>query len=326
MQALRCRRDSADAGLYALTTMLTIMPTASAARIEPSDAHDLIVFGATGAVGRAVLARLIAAGRRPLCPGRTGRDRLPTGSDWQAFDLYAEQPLELPAATEIVSAGPLDGLAHWLRRCPPQRPVRIAALSSTSAQTKLASNDPSERRLAQRLLDAEQMVIAQARRSGGSATLLRATLIYGNGPDRNLSHWTRLAQKLGRVPMPVWARGRRQPVHADDLAAALLTSLDRTAVAHRILTLPGGETLDYRSMVARHLAVSVPGAGLLDLVRPLAAAAVATLALGPAHWRARAAQLRRTGQDLCFDDGDWRLLDLAPRPFRPEPPDPDSTR
>ena len=63
-----------------------------------------------------------------------------------------------------------------------------------------------------------------------------------------LPPWRR---RFGFVPVAWPATGRRQPIHADDVAQAMVAALGAPGAADAILDLPGGETLTYRDMVRR---------------------------------------------------------------------------
>jgi nucleoside-diphosphate-sugar epimerase len=95
----------------------------------------------------------------------------------------------------------------------------------------------------------------------------------------------------------------RQPVHADDLAAAALAALELEAAAGRSFNL-GGDTLTYRGMIERIFEVLGERPRFLTL--PL-------LARLPGGIGAVAARME---QDLAFDTGEfWPLAGLAPRRF-----------
>lgn len=277
-----------------------------------------LVAGATGAVGRCLLARL-ARGDEPVWA--ISRAAMPDSKPvcWLQVDLYAAQPPAPPAAiTHLLSAGPLDGLAAWCRRRPPPPGCRIVALSSTSATVKQASADRSERAVAQRLLASEHSLGELAGAHGWNLTLLRPTLIYGNGADRSLGRAVRWARRLRGLPWPAAADGLRQPVHADDLAQAMLHCANRQDLAGRVLILPGGERLTYRQMLQRQLDVAAPGLRVRSVPRWLWRPLQGLLCHGPPGARLLAAQLARASEDLVFEAGDWRTLGLFPRPFRPE--------
>lgn len=291
-------------------------PAPGRSQAAPGHARRALVFGGSGAIGRGVLARLLAAGWQVEALSRTRQVNAP-GLHWQLGGF--ERLPELPARCDaIFSCGPLDRFSHWYRAATIDCP-RVIAFGSTSDVTKHAASDPGERELAGRLRDAGERVFAAAADRDASATLLRPTLIYGAGSDRNLGRIVALARRTGVFVLPSDAIGRRQPVLADDLAAAAVSAVDAPAAAGQAFALPGGETLPYRDMVARTLAALAPAPRLVS-VPP----AVFALALRAAHATGRLQGLppgavARMREDLVFDAGPARAaFGYAPGPFRPE--------
>ncbi|WP_052773034.1 NAD-dependent epimerase/dehydratase family protein [Luteimonas sp. FCS-9] len=275
-----------------------------------------LVFGGSGAIGRALVGRLLAAGWTVDALSRVARPSQP-GLHWHlgGFDALPALPDRVDA---VLSCGPLDHFSLWYADAGPAG-ARVVAFGSTSDATKQAADDPDERALAARLREAGDRLFAAADARGAAATLLRPTLIYGHGSERNLGRVVALARRRGVFVLPADAGGLRQPVHADDLAAAALAAIDAPAAAGRAFALPGGETLRYRDMVARTLAVLAPPPRLLTLPAPLFG-----VALRLAH---RAGQLQglpagavaRMREDLVFDPAPARAaFGYAPRPFLPE--------
>ena len=85
--------------------------------------------------------------------------------------------------------------------------------------------------------------------------------------------------------------------------------------------LPGGETLDYRAMVERTLAASVPGTRVVALPMPLYRGAMGGLRLAGLARGLGDAVILRMREDLVFDDGPARRdLGYRPRAFDPGPP------
>lgn len=274
--------------------------------------HDILLLGATGLVGRAVLAaapeRVVAVSRSPHRGERSPR--------WLAADLYRD-PIPFAGET-VISAGPLDGLVAWLGRDGPRGLKRIVALSSTSVHTKQDSADPAERALAARLRDAEALLIAWCASRGVRWTLLRPTLIYDDAFDGALGRFVAIARRIGAVALPSDARGLRQPVHAADVAGAMRAALVREAARDHAYDLPGGETLDYRRMVARTLAIAAPGARVLALPPRLFSIAAPAARRLPALAALTPEVLARMREDLVFDAGPAaRDLGHAPRGFAP---------
>ena len=123
---------------------------------------------------------------------------------------------------------------------------RVVAFSSTSRFTKQGSSSPRERETARRLAEAEEAVERACRERRIRWTILRPTLVYGGGRDRNVSAIARFVRRFGFFPIAGEGRGKRQPVHAADLARAALAVLDNPATFDRAYDTPGGETLTLR--------------------------------------------------------------------------------
>lgn len=274
-----------------------------------------LLFGASGQIGRRVLALLLARGWQVVALSR-GSPPPQAGVAWRAGALPDAAGVG-EGFDAIVSCGPLDLFSHWLARTPTGT-ARVVAFGSTSVHIKADSPDPAERELALRLGQAEARVREAALARGAAATLLRPTLVYGAGTDRNLSRIAALARRHGFFALPHDALGLRQPVHVDDLASAAVAALSLTEPGVRAYDLPGGETLAYRQMVARVLAALRPPARLWVLPGPLFALAAGLARMLGVH-DAGAAVLARMRQDLAFDvSAATRDLAYAPRPFRPE--------
>ena len=122
----------------------------------------------------------------------------------------------------------------------------------------------------------------------------------------------------GRFPLPRDANGLRQPVHADDLAAAAFACVNTPATQGQTYALPGGETLSYREMVARVLACLTPPPKLVELPSPMFNAALFVAQLTGRATGLGEAAVRRMRSDLTFDIGPaQRDFGYAPRAFHP---------
>ncbi|WP_188310320.1 NAD-dependent epimerase/dehydratase family protein [Arenimonas fontis] len=277
-----------------------------------------LVFGLSGQVGDALCELRGRDDPQLLAVSRVARPDRP-GLRWTQGGLPDFAPAPEPAPAAVISLGPLDLFARWFEACP-LAPARVVALGSTSVHGKRDSPDPAERALVETLTAAEARLAAAAAARGTALTLLRPTLVYGRGRDRNLSRLVRLARRLGWLPLPAEARGLRQPVHADDVAAAVLAALRAPQARPGLFDLPGGETLAYDEMVARALAAGAPGARLRRLPGPLFRAGVRLARLSGRLDVAGEGVLARMDRDLVYDGAPVRdALGLQPRPFRPGP-------
>jgi nucleoside-diphosphate-sugar epimerase len=202
----------------------------------------ILVFGASGPVGRRLLPRL--AIHRVVPVSRTPRD------GWLHGDLNnAEEPW--PTADAAISLGPLDAFASWLQRHPELPLRRVIALSSMSAQSKQTSTDVHERQVSARLRSSEKVLGRCAQERGIALTIFRPTLIYGDGTDRSLAPIARFVRRSHLLPLPLGATGLRQPVHADDLALAAAAALEQPATHGKTYEMGGGERLAFVALLQR---------------------------------------------------------------------------
>ena len=272
-----------------------------------------LVFGASGQIGEALLARLDARDWQVFAVSRTPRPPS-TNVRWLRGEFAAIDGL--PGAVDVIfSTGPLDGFAQWYARELVATP-RVVAFGSTSLDTKQASGDAYERDIVARLQAAERLVFDTASATGASATLLRPTLVYGAGRDRTLSRIAAMARRMGFFALPRGAEGRRQPVHVDDLAAAALAVVDAPATHGQVYALPGGEALAYREMVVRTLAALDPPATLWQLPMPVFRAVLSFARMAGAMRGLSDDAVARMREDLVFDAAPARNdFGYAPRAF-----------
>ncbi|WP_243039193.1 SDR family oxidoreductase [Dyella sedimenti] len=270
---------------------------------------SIVVFGASSQIGHFLLPRLHARGESVCALSRRGRADTP-GVRWVRGELPDRMP-DLGRPLAVISFGPLLAFARWLDAIPLSPGTRVIATSSMSAESKQASAVPAERALSQSLRDGEAALAAACERQGALWTVFRPTLIYGAGLDKSLTPIARRAMRLRIFPLPA-GRGLRQPVHADDIAVAVVAALDHPEAAGRVLPLGGGERITAGEMFARvrrSLPVSTLPVPIPATVLRLSRRLVPRLQ-GP---------LTRLEADLVADNTELeRLLGIAPRPFHPD--------
>jgi len=270
----------------------------------------VLLSGATNQIGRFLLARLVAAQQPVVALSRHAQPAQP-GVDWRAADMRALPTPERPWSA-IVSFAPLDAWGDWLAR-QEQAPARkIIVTSSMSVVTKQGSAQPAEQALVQLLQQGEENLAAQADRLGMQWTILRPTLVYGAGIDRSLTPFVHRALRSRVFPIPM-ARGLRQPVHADDIALAVMRALQCDAADGQTLQIGGGERLSYQQMFRRvHRSIGQP---TLPVYLP-----GGVLALLASAWPRMRGPVSRLQQDLVADNRRLaELLGVHPRPFNPGP-------
>lgn len=230
-----------------------------------------------------------------------------------------------PAHRQIpfwISLAPIWALPRFERQMEEGGVRHIVALSSTSLFTKKDSYARQEQALVHRLAEGEEWLAAWASSKGVEWIVLRPTLIYGQGRDRNVSEVARFIRRFGFFPVFGEATGLRQPVHVEDIARACIAALDLPGAEGRAYNLSGGETLTYRDMVCRIFSAMGRKPRLVRVPIRIFALALCFLRLWPRYrdWRVTMAELMN--RDFVFDHtAAAHDFGFAPRDFAPGPED-----
>ena len=278
-----------------------------------NEARTFAVLGATSLVGAPLCAQLLAAGERVLAFSRSAQPETP-GLERRLLGTAPAEPVDC-----WISVAPIWTLPQHFALIEASGARRLVQLSSTSQFTKRDSSDPHEVALARRLVDAEAVLTAWAESRGIAWTILRPTLIYGRGRDRNVAEIARFISRFGFFPLFGAAAGLRQPVRAGDVAAACRLAAASDVARNRAYEIGGGEVLTYRDMVCRIFAAQLRPP-ILPAV-PLAAfrLAVAVLRFLPRFRQWTPAMAERMNMDMVFDNAPaQRDFGYAPRGFEPE--------
>lgn len=214
----------------------------------------VLVTGATSQVGRLFLPRLAEAGYKVMAISH--RDVPATALPpvtWVQLDLHQSLALSLPIAKPdaLVHLAPIQLLPDFLESGLLSGLKRILTFSTTSAVTKVHSANPREQAFVESILQAEDRLKCYSQEQKIAYTVFRPTMIYGLGMDKNVSLIARFIDRFGFFPLIGRAEGLRQPVHADDLAAACISALEQPLTYGRIYQLGGAEVLPYRVMIER---------------------------------------------------------------------------
>ncbi len=283
------------------------------------------VLGATSLVGTCLLPMLTEAGWLVRAFSRKAVEAFDTKVDWRLVSSPLMEPLTTQsdhqtAAERNVSfwicLAPIWILPDYFTLLDTQGVKRLVVVSSTSRFTKDDSTDHEEQAIAVRIADAEARVREWAESRGVEWVILRPTLIYGLGLDKNIFEIARFIRRFGFFPLFGRANGLRQPIHVEDVAGACLAALRTPCAANRAYNISGGETLTYRDMVAR--VFSALDRRLFLPTVPLWAfrLAVALLRCLRRYRKWSAAMAERMNRDMVFDHAEAeRDLDFKPRPF-----------
>jgi NADH dehydrogenase len=287
----------------------------------------VLLTGATGYLGRRLLARLVASGRPVRClvlptDSDDASRLLPCEvvygdlSDSKGFDSLLEgvhtvvhsaalMPPNDPGKIHAVNVG---GTAALLESARIQGVKRFAYLSAVSAIY------PIKKAYGRSKAEAEALVAA----SGLDFTILRLTMLYGEGGGL---HFAKLVGMMEKIPLvfPVLGPGRArlQPVYVDDAVRAVEIALASPAAVGRTLDVSGGSAVTFNELV--DAVAAAMGRRRVRLHAPLwlcrIAAALAER-VNPNSFLSRDAIVGLT-QDATLDNTafvrefGWKPLDLA---------------
>ncbi len=273
----------------------------------------VVVTGGTGFTGEFVVRLLAQQGIEPTVLVRPGSDR----SHLQGLPVrFAEGDLADPESLRRCFAGhdcllnvASIGFGHGpdIVRCAVEAGITRAVFTSTTAiLTTLPVRTKPVREAAE----------AAIRASPLQWTILRPTMIYGTARDRNISrllHWLR---RWHFMPLPGGGRALQQPIHVEDVAGALVSSLRSDSTVNRTYNISGKMPLSFRDMVIE----AARAIGVRPLLLPVPLGPLAAI-LGTAErlrlpTRIRAEQLQRIVEDKAFPhDAAIRDFGFAPRSF-----------
>jgi uncharacterized protein YbjT (DUF2867 family) len=215
--------------------------------------RNVLVLGATGFVGSALVPRLLEAGDVVRAASRRPpRAPMTDGPRWVQVDLC--DPSTLPAALEGVEC--VYYLVHGMgghaadfreveRGC--ARALAVAAAASGCARVVylggVAPAGPPSEHLASRL------EVGEILRAGGVPALeLRAAMIIGAG-SASWRIMRDLAMRLPAMVLPRWLDSRCRPIAIDDAVTALLDARLLPLDASAWFDIPGPDELSAREML-----------------------------------------------------------------------------
>jgi uncharacterized protein YbjT (DUF2867 family) len=272
----------------------------------------VLLTGATGLLGGALLDLLLAEGQHVCCLVREEspnvsrlakrRTEIFRGDAGDEGDLYRALS-EMDAFVHVAGIEYAPQVVEAARRA---GVARVVVVSTTSAHSAYSFRSGPKLRM-------EELVCG----SGPRYTIVRPSMIYGSELDKNVH---RLLRFLDRSPFfPMFGPGENlwQPVYHEDCARGVYEALVRPAAAGRSYDLPGAEPLTYLELVR----AAAEALGRKPRIVRLPMEPVRRLLVAAEKLRLRlpisSEQVLRLREDKAYPYEEARRdLDYAPRPFR----------
>jgi hypothetical protein len=269
------------------------------------------VLGATSLVGVCLLtpdttkdlnadAEFVAFTRRSIKPEKAVSGCRVT---WRSLRDSASQE-GMPSIEYWICLAPVWVLPDYFALLEGCGARRVVVLSSTSRFTKTDSRDRSEQRVVASLISGERQLIDWAEKRNIAWVILRPTLIYGLGRDKNIASIAGFIRRFGFFPLLGPATGLRQPIHACDVAKACFQALMHSNVVNQAYNISGGETLAYNDMVRRVFAAMGRKSRFLHVPHAVFRLVLPLSRLVPRFGDVSMDVAERMNQDLIFDHTD----------------------
>ena len=214
----------------------------------------ILLIGATGFLGPAVLKKLLEKNYRVSClvrPSGSRADLLDTAESAGKNIDFSTGTLESSAS--IISAIKKAGsviymidlertylLETFLRTAAQTRFKRVIFISSTTVLMPLYSTIKSQK------INSENLI----KKSGLDYTILRPSMIYGSKDDANFSKMIEFVKRKGFFITFGSGNNLIQPVYIEDVADAVLSILDNKKTYKKTYNIAGKNPLKYNDMLS----------------------------------------------------------------------------
>jgi len=263
----------------------------------------MLVTGGMGYVGQFLLRELAQQKRSVRCLVRPGKPKEKLhqleqwGMEWVEGDLLNGEVRRraLKGVRTVVHLAHIRYGAALLADMPGEV-ERVVMMSSLWRFSRVQSAAVDE------VVESEHAVEG----SDKPWVLLRPSMIYGPGNDRNISRLRTHLRRWRCVPIFGSGYAVHQPVYVEDVVGATIAAVDQPDIEHRSYALAGGEELTYRDLL-HALGDSI---GVSPLIVPLPARFLAYIIGVLREWGVRlpvdSEQIMRLQEDKRYDIADAR--------------------
>lgn len=280
--------------------------------------RSVALVGASSQIGKSLVPMLEAAGYVVHRISRALPDSYLHPSV-HVFDEAGGQFTPSLATTQaVISLAPLPSIGVVIKMAVSLQAKRIIAFGSTGRFSKINSASDIERDFAIQQKNAELTLSAGCKEAKIAWTLFRPTMIYGADTDQNVAFIASMIRKFGFFPLPWGAKGLRQPVHIDDLAAACMLVFDCAQCFDKAYNLGGGEVLSLPELIKKifHTEGKIPF--IIPIPTQLFSALIKTAQNFSNAAFVREEMVFRMYKDLTADNSAANLdFGYSPRPFLP---------
>ncbi len=267
----------------------------------------IVIFGATGRLGRLLVERFHRAGHRVLSIGRDAKTLGGLPGKHVVLDLeeVPRGPSVIRARDIVINTVHARYTSAIARLCTPGI-GRYIVIGSARYLSRIPDAKADEVRGAARDLENGDL----------PWVLLHPTMIYGAAGENNVQRMAALIARFHIVPLPCGGRALIQPIHVDDVAEAVVRAAAKPGLERAVLHLGGPEAVLYRDFLRAIAAASGTWVKVPPLPVALLRLAARLSAYVPGVPEIKDAEVLRLCEDKGVDVSEMKeILGITPRPL-----------
>ncbi|MCG8432471.1 MAG: NAD-dependent epimerase/dehydratase family protein [Gammaproteobacteria bacterium] len=263
-----------------------------------------MLTGATSIVGPYLVNMLRNTDYRVFAISRNAENHIEDGVAWLNLDLSKKNQFRqhFERIPVLIHLAPLPLLPERLSELADLEVKRIVAIGTTSRFTKAGSTSRLDREIVELQISAEQRLSYFCVNRNIALTILRPTMVYDGMHDKNVTLIAKFISRFGFFPIVGAGAGRRQPLHAFDLARACCDVLENETTYGRAYNIGGGQVLTYRDMVEKISIETNSKPRVIPIPLFIYRAVLSILSLLPKYRYLTAEAANRINKDLVFDN------------------------
>lgn len=268
----------------------------------------IVVFGATGRLGRLLVHRLGRQGRRVLSIGRNTKILAKLPAERLVLDLMQDNSgmKDIRRGDVVINAAHARFTSAIIELCPPGI-EKLIVMGSTRYLTRIPDVKAGEVRAAALHLQSSSL----------PWVLLHPTMIYGAEGEANVQRMAALIKRFHIVPLPGGGRSMIQPIHVQDVVEAVMRVIARPGLRNAAIHLGGPEAIPYWKFLQEIAEAAGSWVKVVPLPLALLRMAARLTALVPGVPVIKDAEVLRLQEDKAVDiSGMEETLKLSPRPLK----------
>ena len=270
-----------------------------------SPARRIVIFGATGRVGRLLVQAFHDAGHDIVTVGRRGAVLEQMPGEPQVLDLSASGagPDFIRPGDTVINAVHARFTRTIAELCPNDI-ARYVVIGSTRYLTRFPDKKAEQVKRAAEFLETSKL----------PWVLLHPTMIYGAQGENNVQRMAALIRRFHTVPLPGDGQALIQPVHVSDVVSSIVAAATRPGIEGKTIHLGGPQAVPYADFLRAIAQANATWVRIISMPASLLRFVARMTGFVPGIPTIGAAEVQRLLEDKDVDISAMKqLLDVTPR-------------